>query len=161
MSKKSRPGREFEVLIAHIEEILAPRGAVVKVGGFAESFQPGEDTVLHSRLRDQGLTLRFCPSATVKHYNLSGFQHCVKHLHTLGYCSGQVRRQHKNLRGNSAVSNPLLAIVLWLIRFILISYRLLRWGRRLRRWYILLAPGILTGTIAWNIGFLGGARRRN
>ena len=139
--------------------MLAPRGAAVQVGGFAEGFQPGEDTVLHARLRAQGLTLYFRPSATVRHYNLPGFRHCVKHLYKLGYCSGHVRRQYKNLRGHSAVSNPLLIVLLWPIRFVLISHRLLRWGRGFRRWYVLLAPGILTGTIAWNVGFFVGARR--
>jgi len=141
--------------------MMAPRAAISKLNGFPEHFQPGEDTALHAGLRGLGLSLHFCPLALVNHYNPHGFRHCVQHLYHLGFYSARVRREHRNLRGHRAVDNPFLATGLWAIRFSLISYRILRWGKGLRRWSILFAPGILLGCIAWNIGFVANLVKQN
>jgi glycosyltransferase involved in cell wall biosynthesis len=150
------PSREIESGAS--ANMMAPLGAIKQGSGFAVDFQGGEDTKLHASMRQRGLRLRFCPSAVVRHYNVPGFHNCIRHLRRLGFGSGYVRTIHGNLRGSVAARHPVLSVGLWLSRFVLISFRILRWGGDLRIWYPILAPGILIGVMAWNIGFFAGAR---
>ncbi len=140
--------------------LLVPKDATLKVGGFPEGFQPGEDTALQAKLRGAGYSLFFQSDAVVRHFNPPGFRHCLAHLYHLGFWSAHVRKRHKNLRGHHAVSTPALSLALLLTRFTMVSYRLLRWGTGLRRKYIALAPGLMLGSIAWNLGFIRAVVRK-
>lgn len=138
--------------------MLVAADAIRRVGGFPDGFAASEDAVLAARLREIGLTNWFCPSARVDHFNKRGLRHFLGHLLWLGRWGAMSRRLHP-LRGAWAVKFRPFAAGLWLAKFCLTSYRVLRWGRGCRLRSLALAPGVLLGAVAWNLGFFLGLRR--
>ncbi len=132
--------------------MLVPTDAIRRVGGFPAGFAAGEDAFLAARLREIGLTNWFCAAARVDHFNKRGLRHCLGHLLWLGRWSAVNRRVHA-LRGASAVKFWPFAAGLWLAKLCITYYRGLRWGRGYRLKLLALAPGVLVGELAWNLGF--------
>ncbi|MEM9761035.1 MAG: glycosyltransferase [Pseudomonadota bacterium] len=122
-------------------------------GGFAETHQPGEDTLLFHRLRAAGLTQWFEPSSRVEHYNQHGFAAFRRHQERLGYHSALVRQQVA-LDGSITTRVRPLALLLWLARLWRIMGRMAGggpawWGRM-----VTLGPAVVLGSWIWSAGFL-------
>lgn len=135
--------------------LLVPTEAIRRVGGFPAAFAASEDAVLAARLRELGLTNWFCPSARVDHFNKRGLRHFLGHLLWLGRWGAVSRRVHP-LRGAWAVKFWPFAAGLWLAKLCITYYRVLRWGSGYRLRLLALAPGVLLGEFAWNLGFFLG-----
>jgi GT2 family glycosyltransferase len=138
--------------------MLVPRDAFRQVSGFNERFTASEDSLLAADLRELGLTNWFCAAARGGHFNVKGMRHCLGHLHWLGYW-GALCRRVRPLRGALAIKFWPFAAGLWAAKFFLTYYRVFRWGRGSRLRFLALAPGVLLGQFAWNIGFLSGLFR--
>ncbi len=123
------------------------------VGGFPGTFRAGQDVYFTAALRDRGLRSVFVPDAEVRHVNIPGLGHCLSHLHMVGRWSALARCVRAGGR-RMVLPYLLFAPVAWLVRFGLIYYRALRWGAGFRLRALCLAPGILLGVLAWNLGFL-------
>jgi glycosyltransferase involved in cell wall biosynthesis len=122
-------------------------------GGFAEDYQPGEDTMLFFRLRAMGRQQWFEPAARVDHFNIAGLSNFVRHQYRLGFHSALVR-QRVALRGSLATRIWPLALALWIPRLALMGGRL---GRGGPGWWVrglLFAPGLVLGSWAWVGGFV-------
>jgi len=122
-------------------------------GGFAEEYQPGEDTMLFSNLRAMGRSQWFEPAAQVDHFNIGGLRSFARHQFRLGFHSALVR-QTVPLRGSLATRFWPLALVLWIPRLGLIGKRILAGGPE---WWLRglgLAPGLLLGSWVWAAGFV-------
>jgi GT2 family glycosyltransferase len=122
-------------------------------GGFAEEYQPGEDTMLFSNLRAMGRSQWFEPAAQVDHFNIGGLRSFARHQFRLGVHSALVR-QTVPLRGSLATRFWPLALVLWIPRLALIGARATAGGPS---WWLRglgLAPGLLLGSWAWTVGFV-------
>jgi len=124
-----------------------------RAGAFDEGVAAGEDSLLAARLRDAGLQNWFCAAARGDHMNIPGVRHCLAHLVWLGRWSARCRRRAR-LRGAAATRLWPLAPGLWLARLGLVYGRVLRWGTGHRLLFLALAPGIVLGLLAWNLGFL-------
>ncbi|MGE4545475.1 MAG: glycosyltransferase family 2 protein [Pedobacter sp.] len=135
--------------------MLLPLDAVKNVGGFPEGFAASEDSYLTASLREYGLINWFCADARVKHFNKKGMRHCLAHLLWLGHWSAICRRE-KPLRGALTVKIWPLAAGLWVAKLMLIYCRAWRWNKGDLFKLLTLGPGIVTGLLAWNLGFLSG-----
>jgi glycosyltransferase involved in cell wall biosynthesis len=135
--------------------MLVRREPLDRAGGFSPEFAAGQDIALTARLRAQRLENWFCAEAEARHFNPPGFRHCLTHLHRMGYWSGFCRRLYP-LRGAKWMRWWTLGSLLWIGRFLLVSYRFLRWGRGERLRFLAASPGILVGLLAWNVGFVSG-----
>lgn len=122
-------------------------------GGFPTNLKCGEDTALFYRLRELGRRQVFASSARVDHHNLSGLARYMNHQYELGYHSAVVR-QYFPLKGQLATRHAALALLLWVPRLMLVSYRLAAGGPAWWLRGIGLMPGILLGTWSWTAGFL-------
>ena len=124
-----------------------------RAGGFAEAFQPAEDTLLFARLRQDGCEHWFEPRARVDHHNATGFAAFRRHQDQLGRHSALIRRRIE-LPGSIATRLWPLACLLWLPRGLLGLRRLLQGGPR---WWLrapYYGPGMALGALIWNRGFL-------
>jgi glycosyltransferase involved in cell wall biosynthesis len=133
--------------------MIVRRADFEAVGGFAEDYQPGEDTMLFSGLRALGREQWFEPAARVDHFNVAGLRPFLRHQSRLGYHSALVRRTVP-LRGSLAARFWPLALVLWLPKLALIGVRLVAGGPI---WWLRglgLAPGLILGSWAWAAGFV-------
>jgi len=135
--------------------MLVEKELFIGAGGFASEFQPGEDTSLFARLRQQGETQWYAAEAEVKHFNTPGFGRFLYHQAKLGKWSAVCRRLFQ-LDGSLATKFWPLAPILWIVRFSLISWRMIRGGPRFAGLYLWLFPGVCLGTILWNFGFFKG-----
>lgn len=135
--------------------MLVERQALLNAGGFPSEFQPGEDTTLFARLREQGERQWFASDAEVRHINPSGFNRFVHHQLKLGKWSAVCRRLFP-LDGAIAAKIWPLALVLWFVRLALISGRVIRGGPPFVWRHLWLFPGVCLGTILWNVGFFEG-----
>ena len=124
-----------------------------KAEGFAEAFQPAEDTLLFAWLRDDGCEQWFEPRARVDHHNPAGFAAFRKHQDRLGRHSAMIR-QRIDLPGGWAVRFWPLATILWLPRWLFGARRLLQGGPRWWLRSLLYLPGMALGALVWNWGFL-------
>ena len=122
-------------------------------GGFPEAYQPGEDTVLFAKLRNKGLQQWFVSSARVDHFNHSGFLPFYRQMRKLGYQSAQVR-QRLPLKGALATRIRLLAFTMWVPKFTIIFYRVMREGPKSMLRALYYSPGILVGSCIWTSGFI-------
>ena len=122
-------------------------------GGFPEDYQPGEDTMLFTRLIEMGRMQRFEPVARLDHHNQQGLRAFARHQYQLGYCSALVR-QRVALRGSLATRIWPLTLILWVPRLALLGRRILSGGPA---WWLRglgFAPGLLLGSWIWTAGFL-------
>jgi glycosyltransferase involved in cell wall biosynthesis len=131
--------------------VAAPDFAATE--GFPEDHQPGEDTLLFTRLRADGLTQWFAPEARVDHYNQRGFAAFRRHQARLGYHSALVR-ERAALDGSLAARVRPLALLLWPARLWRISVRLAAGGPRWWARAAVQAPGLVLGSWIWTGGFL-------
>ena len=125
-----------------------------EAGGFPEEYQPGEDTMLFTRLIELGRTQWFEPAARVDHHNQHGLRAFARHQYRLGYHSALVR-QHVALRGSLATRIWPLALALWVPRLALIGTRILGGGLAWQLRGLAFAPGLVLGSWIWTAGFLG------
>ena len=124
-----------------------------EAGGFPEDHQPGEDTMLFSRLAAMGREHWFEPAASVGHYNQAGLRSFARHQYRLGFHSALVR-QRMPLRGSLATRIWPLALVLWIPRLGLLGARVAGGGPA---WWLrgtAFAPGLVLGSWFWTAGFL-------
>lgn len=133
--------------------MMVPAAAFRAAGGFAEAFQPAEDTLLFARLRQAGHQHWFEPAARVDHFNVPGFASFHRHQDQLGRHSALVR-QATDLPGSVATRVWPIALGLWVPRFSVVLLRLLKGGPRWWGRAVLYLPGMLLGSWIWGWGFL-------
>ena len=133
--------------------MMVPAEAFRAAGGFAEAFQPAEDTLLFARLRKAGHAHWFEPAARVDHYNVPGFASFHRHQDQLGRHSALVR-QAVDLPGSVATRIWPIALGMWIPRFGVVLRRLLQGGPRWWGRALLYLPGMLLGAWIWNWAFL-------
>jgi hypothetical protein len=123
-----------------------------EAGGFPEDYQPGEDTMLFTRLTERGSRQWFEPAAQIDHYNQAGLRAFARHQYRLGIHSALVR-QRTPLRGSLATRIWPLAFVLWIPRLALLARRIADGGPQW--WFrgIAFAPGVMLGSWIWTAGF--------
>lgn len=133
--------------------MLVKREVFLAAGGFPPELSAGEDAVCQLRMNALGGRLRFAPGIRVGHHMAGGFASYRRHLLPLGAAAAGIRRIFR-LPGSRAATNPLLAPGLWLARLGQISLRVFRYGGGHRLQFLFLLPGILTGLLVWNWGFV-------
>lgn len=133
--------------------MIVSAGDFKQTGGFPEDYQPGEDTVLFTRLVAMGREQWFEPAARVDHHNQYGFRSFMHHQHRLGYHSALVRQRFP-LRGSVATRVRPLALLLWGPRLALLARRLFSGGPAWWLRGVVYAPGLLAGALLWTAGFI-------
>ena len=123
-----------------------------RCGGFCETRTRSVDVEFMARCRAQGTATRFDPRIVVRHRNMPGYRHCLRHCLSIGRGSADLRR-HADLRAGITMTYPLVAPLLMPARALLMAYRVLRWGRGQRLRFALLYPGILCALAAWTYGY--------
>ena len=121
-------------------------------GGFAEAYQPGEDTMLFS------VSERWAGNNGSRRRRVSIISTSLgcaplRHQYRLGVHSALVR-QSVPLRGSLATRFWPLALVLWVPELGLITTRLMRGGPAWWLRGLAMSPGLLLGSWIWTAGFL-------
>ena len=126
-----------------------------RAGYFPDEQAIGEDTLVFAKSRSNGLRQIFLPSAKVGHCNISGFRHFCKHVHGHGFASVSIRRKF-NLPGSFAVRFWPISIMLWIVKIIKITRRILESGRGRFRKLGYFMPAIILAAFIWQTGAIKG-----
>jgi GT2 family glycosyltransferase len=144
-SRRARPAHGTACALA------VRRDAFERVGGFPEDLWPGEDTVFTLRLTG-GRPPVFEPSARVVHLNRRGLRSFLEHQRVLG-ASFVAAAGRTPLRGDRFASAPLVYVA-GPARLASLALRLCRHPREAPA-ALLVAPWIVLGVAAWNMGAVG------
>jgi GT2 family glycosyltransferase len=148
------PARPHPPLHGATCNLLIPRPVWEAHGPFAEGMEGCEDTLLTTRLREEGL-LRFAPEARVTHLNRQGPGAVLAHQRAKGATHARLA-----VALGDAPATPVLDGLRSTARRVAYLYRrVAAWtpsdlGRSLR-----LAPLVLTAFGAWGLGLIAESRR--
>ncbi len=131
--------------------LLIPRELWRTYGPFPEDLGGGEDTLLTSRLRQDGLFV-FVPEARVAHLNRTRLGPMLAHQLQSGRFAARVARRPGYYKAGSLLRHPLLAPIAALGRLVSLYARLVAWSPDTLVWAVALLPVVVTGAAAWAAG---------
>jgi hypothetical protein len=132
--------------------LLVRRSAFERVGGFPENLWPAEDTVFSLRITERA-PLAFVNVARVAHLNRRGLRPYLAHQRVLG-ASFALASRHADLPGSRFARRPLV-FVAGVLRLGSLALRL-RHHPRAALSACALAPWLVLGLVAWNVGAITG-----
>lgn len=132
--------------------LLVRRSAFERVGGFPEDLWPAEDTVFSLRVTERR-PLAFDQVARVAHLNRRGLRPYLAHQRVLG-ASFALASRHADLPGHRFAAPPLV-FVAGLLRLVSLAVRVGRHPRAALA-ACALAPWLVLGVAAWNVGAITG-----
>lgn len=122
------------------------------IGGFPPDWAAGED-FLFCYKASQKYKLLFTQSVIVYHINREQFKKFLIHHYSFGKHGAMTRKKLK-LPGTIFTIHPLLALLIPFVRFLRISWRIVRWNKRLLPQFIITMPLLVIGISAWSYGFI-------
>lgn len=121
------------------------------IGGFPIHLKVGEDTTFFACGRAHGLNQTFFPAISVGHVNNSGIRAFAKHQYAIGKGFATTRLA-QDLPGKVFVNIPFFTPLLWAPKsFFVLKRAFLAGGKGLHQGLV-LAPGILIGSLIFTIG---------
>src|SRR5205823_2210021 len=138
------------------ENMMIRRDRFEATGGFGSS-DSANDAEMDSARRRAGLGVYFEPSSNARHLHRSGWIYHIRKLYRVGQEVFQVMCELKDYRAGRymAYSFP----VVFLIRWIRITSRVLRYRPYWLSRYILVQPLLWSGLIAFQCGLWRGLSR--
>lgn len=123
---------------------------------FFANTQSSEDTDLTIRLRNNGMTLFFCPHIEIKHIFQSSLLGVVKKMYKFGI-SNIALRFHHDVSGSKFIANPLTKYFIMPVfaaaKFTKISLRNLKYNSMKAKFkYLLLLPFVTVCMCSWMLG---------
>ncbi len=142
---------EREVTFLPTCNFICKKDVFEEIGRFPPDWLAGED-FLFCYKASKKYKLLFTRSIIVSHINRENFKNFLFHHYNFGKHGAMTRKKLK-LPGTAFTKHPLLASLLPLVRFLRISWRIIRWNRRLLPKFILTSPLLIVGVCAWGYGF--------
>jgi len=135
------------------------RTAFTEAGGFPDpEFAAGEDTGLCNRFLERWPDgLRFVQGMRVMHDGRKGFREMLRHQSAFGYARGRLRLHLTPRQQRLGSLAPLLPAVA-MKRLVYLLQRNARWDPLRTPRLVLLLPLIVSGLLAWALGFRRGCR---
>lgn len=143
---------EGEVTFLPTCNFICRRDVFEEMGGFPPDWLAGEDFLFCFNASKKHKLL-FTRSVIVSHINRENFMEFLFHHYNFGKHGAMTRNIHK-LPGTVFTQQPLLAPLILFARFMRISWRIIRWNKRLLPQFIFTSPIIIIGVCAWSYGFL-------
>lgn len=129
------------------------------IGGFPPDWAAGED-FLFCYKASQKHKLLFTQSVLVSHINREHFKKFLIHHYDFGKHGAMTRKKLK-LPGTIFTKHHLLALLIPFVRFLRISWRIVRWNKSMLPQFILTLPLVMMGIISWSFGFIRGGVKIN
>lgn len=145
------PKREITTVLGTFN-FICKKSAFDQTGNFHPEWLTGEDYLFCMKAIKK-FKLLFDPQLVVYHINRRSLKAFFRHQLNYGKYSAKLRKKLK-VPGSFFAKYPFLAVSLILLRFMMISSRIIRWNRQLLLKYFLVTPLIIIGLIPWWYGFI-------
>ncbi len=131
--------------------LLVPRPLWKRYGPFVEDLDGGEDTLLTTAAREDGVFV-FAGDARVVHRNRTSLAVVLAHQRAAGRFTARLARRAPYYKLRPVVRYWPLAPFAVAMRFVSVYARAMAWMRGGRLWAVAVAPFVLAGLGAWGVG---------
>lgn len=128
-----------------------------KFGLFPNKMEGSEDVLFHRGISHRGGKILFSPQIKVSHINKRGWKEFRNQIFKIGFWTAIVRKKADYLSGSFLIRLRFLIPLLFFYKLIVVLGRVLKWGAKNLKFYLLLVPLIGVGIFIWVYGFWMGA----
>jgi glycosyltransferase involved in cell wall biosynthesis len=128
------------------------RDVLERHGYFDEEMWLAEDILFNWKVYRSGESILFDPAIEVTHLNRTGWRQVLSYQVSLGTLSAEARRRG-GLPGGILLRQPLLVLLMPLVRTLRAAQWFANHDRRTLLWFLLIAPFYLVAAIFWSFGF--------
>ena len=135
------------------------RDVLERHGYFDEAMWLAEDILFNWKVYRSGERILFDPAIEVTHLNRTGWSQVLSYQVSLGTLSAEARRRG-GLPGGILLKQPLLVLLMPLVRTLRAAQWFANHDRRTLMWFLLIWPMYLLAASFWSVGFFREVVRR-